>query len=48
MTAMTSTYSNALANRQTRVIALNNAPRAMALRWLVAVKRGHIGQEGIL
>ena len=48
MTAMTSPYNNALANSQPRVIALNVAPRAMVLRWHVAIKRAPIGQEGTL
>lgn len=48
MKAMTSTYANALANRQLCVIAMNIAPRAVALRWYVANKRTQIGQEGTL
>ena len=48
MNAMTSTYANALANRQMSVIAMNIAPRATALRWNVANKRIRIGQEGLL
>lgn len=48
MNAMTSTCTNAPANGQRWVIALNCAPRAMALRWLVAIKRNGIGQEGLL
>lgn len=45
---MTSTYADASANGQRSVIAMNCAPRAMTLRWLVAIKRVGIGQEGIL
>lgn len=48
MKAMTSTYANVLANRQLCVIAMNIAPRAVALRWYVANKRTQIGQEGTL
>lgn len=43
MIGMTSNYDIALANRQTRLIAIVAAMRPL---WLVAIKRAPGGQEG--